>query len=165
MLSLLNNKKMSKRRGISQVVGTLLMVAIVAAVGSVILFQGINNINDFNYYLSFLTGSKNFSYENVIIEHVRFNPTDNNLDIWIRNTGTVEIEIAKVTMVKMNTQELILNDNPNQIISISELKNINEHPTGIAAWQNPPYDTAEYRISITTASGNSFETMARPFNT
>jgi len=168
VLTSLKNKKLSGKRGISSIVGTLIMVAVVASIGSVIMFQGLNGINDFNYYLSFLTGSKNSAYENAIIEHVRFNPTDNQLDVWIRNTGTVQIEISKITMVNMDTQELIQLDtpNPHTTISISELENIIEHATNIGGvWDVAQYNAAQYRISVTTSSGNSFETTASPFNT
>lgn len=173
--------KFSAKRGISTIVGTLIMVAVVAAIGSVIMFQGLNGINDFNYYLSFLTGSKNSSQENLIIEHVRFNPTTADLDIWVRNTGTVEVEIAKIAVVNMNSQEIVLNEISNDIVPISENIEINEIadlPLSVGGgWEDDPtcvaYDTvtpcpyefAQYRISITTLSGNTFETLAMPFNT
>jgi flagellin-like protein len=171
MLISLKNKKLSAKRGISSIVGTLIMVAVVAAIGSVIMFQGLNGINDFNYYLSFLTGSRNSSNENLIIEHVRFDPVTNDLDVWVRNTGTVEIEIAKITMVKMDNQVLILNKNPDTTVPISESANIHvlvaDMPVG-PVWLDPLYSTPPnniYRISITTLLGNSFETTASPFNT
>jgi flagellin-like protein len=182
LIDIIKNKKLSAKRGISSIVGTLIMVAVVASIGSVIMFQGLNGINDFNYYLSFLTGSKNSLHENLIIEHVRFNPTTNDLDVWVRNTGTVELEISKITMVRMDTQELILDANPQIILPISTIVNINEPVdtnrdgslTLADTWQNspydtppfntPPYDTPQYRISLTTQSGNSFETTATRFN-
>lgn len=173
---------MLRKRGISSIVGTLIMVAVVAAIGSVIMFQGLNGINDFNFYLSFLTGSKNSLHENLIIEHVRFDPASSDLDIWIRNTGTVEVGIAKITVVNMNSQEIVISETPNEIIPISELVGITESPTlthGDGDWEDKdddptcdaydavtcPYEFAEYRISISTSTGNSFETTARPFNT
>ena len=181
MLISLKNKKSSAKRGISTVVGTLIMVAVVAAIGSVIMFQGLNGINDFNYYLSFLTGSKNSLHENLIIEHVRFNPTTPDLDIWVRNTGTIEVEIAKITVVNMNSQEIVLNEISNEILPISENIEINEIadlPLSVGGgWEDDPaciaydlvtpcpYEFSQYRISITTLSGNSFETLATPFNT
>jgi FlaG/FlaF family flagellin (archaellin) len=161
-----------KKRGISSIIGTLLMVAVVAIIGTVILFQGLNGINDFNYYLSFLTGTKDSLYENAMIEHVRFNPATNDLDVWVKNTGTVQIEVKKVSMMKIDTQEIITLDDstPNDIVSISELVNIPQHATITGGvWDDCAganyYCAAQYRISITTATGNSFETVATPFNT
>jgi len=148
------------------------MVAVVATIGSVILFQALNGINDFNYYLSFLIGSKNSLHENVVIEHVRFTPDDNILDIWVRNTGTVQLEISKITMVRMDTQEVLLTDNPNTIISISDFEDITtpaidiDGPAipGTPNWEDDPAFITPYRISLTTSSGNSFETTVTPFN-
>ncbi len=180
MLISLKNKKMLRKRGISSVVGTLIMVAVVAAIGSVIMFQGLNGINDFNYYLSFLTGSRNSANENLVIEHVRFNPTTPNLDIWIRNTGTVEVKITKIMVVNLNSQEIVLSKISDDIIPIGEHVGINklaDLPLSLGGWEDDPacvaydvvtpcpYEFAEYRISITTLSGNSFETLATPFNT
>ena len=167
-MALLN--KRSKKRGLSSIIGTLLMVAVVATIGSVILFQALNGINDFNYYLSFLTGSKNSLHENVVIEHVRFTPDDNILDIWVRNTGTVQLEISKITVVRMDTQELLLTDNPNTIISLSSVEDITTPAIEIdslnpgAHWEDDASYLTSYRISVTTSLGNTFDTTATPFN-
>lgn len=172
---LIKNKQFSAKRGISTIVGTLLMVAVVASIGSVLMFQGLNGINDFNYYLSFLTGKKSYVNESAVIEHVRFNPTTEDMDIWVRNTGTEQLEISKVSIVKMDTQVQIIANNNQVTIPINELVNINQSPTTPSpiVWNSltycgatPPTPcTTSYRISITTASGNSFETTATPFNT
>src|SRR5574342_127069 len=97
MIKINKNKKLCSRKGISNIVGTLLMVAIVASIGTVLLFQGMNNINNFNFTLSFLTGSKDSLSEDVTFEHVRFNPTDNHVNIYVRNTGLQQVEIDKIT--------------------------------------------------------------------
>lgn len=171
MLISLKNKKLLAKRGLSSVVGTLIMVAIVASIGSVVLFQGMNSINDFNYDLSFLTGSKDSLFENITIEHIRFNPSTNHVSLYLRNTGTQEVEIDKITMVKMDTQELILNNNTSEKIFISNLKNMTQLPTitggislGNGSWNHNNFIDNEYKISVTTKRGNSFETIARPFN-
>ena len=175
MLISLKNKNLSAKRGISSIVGTLLMVAVVASVGSVILFQGMNNINNFNYMLSFLTGSKGSISEDITIEHVRFDPTSNSLNIYLRNTGIQEVEIDKITVVKMDTQDLIWTNQTNTKIFISEFKNMTQTPNitaypplpplcTSACWNVNQYNSTDYQISITTTLGNSFETIARPFN-
>ena len=164
-------KNKFSKRGLSSIIGTLLMVAVVATVGSVIMFQGMNGINDFNYYLSFLTGSNNASHENAVIEHVRFTPDSNIVDIWIRNTGTVQLEISKITVVRMDTQELLLTDNPDRIISLSSVEDIttpaidiNGVLAGTPNWEDDPAYLTSYRISFTTSKGNSFETTVTPYN-
>ena len=180
LTGIIKNKKLSAKRGLSSIVGTLIMVAVVASIGSVIMFQGLNGINDFNFYLSFLTGSRNSANENLIIEHVRFNPTTTDFDIWVRNTGTVEVEITKITVVNLNSQEIVLSATSDDIVPIGEHVGINKQAdlplSTTGGWEDDPacvayvvttcpYEFAEYRISITTLSGNSFETLATPFNT
>ena len=166
MINIIKNKNLSAKRGLSSIVGTLIMVAVVASIGTVILFQGMNSINAFNYDLSFLTGSKDALFENISIEHVRFNPTTNDVSLYVRNIGTQEVEIDKITMVKIDTQELILNNKTSEKIFISDLKNMTQLPTITGgAWNVNQYNNTEYKISITTKAGNSFETIARPFNT
>ena len=170
----------SKKRGISSIIGTLMMVAVVAVIGSVILFQALNGINDFNYYLSFLTGSKNSVNESAVIEHVRFDPAltppDNRaMDIWIRNTGTSQLEITKVSIVDLNSQVEIIATTNRATIPINQVVKISQSPTSPAGivWNSltycgtatPPPCTVSYKISITTSLGNSFETIATPFNT
>ena len=165
LIDIIKNEKLSAKRGLSSVVGTLIMVAIVASIGSVILFQGMNSINAFNYDLSFLTGSKDALSENIIIEHVRFNPTTNDVNLYVRNIGTQEVEIDKITMVKIDTQELILNNKTSEKIFISDMKNMTQLPTITGGvWNVNQYNHTDYKISITTKAGNSFETIARPFN-
>lgn len=152
--------KTTTRRGISSVVGTLMMVAVVAVIGSVILFQGLNGINDFNYYLSFLTGSKDSLHENAIIENVHFTPGDDELTISVRNTGTVQIDITKITMVNIDSQELVTltPTTTNQIISIGSMEDITKTATITSNdWSNaancgadPADCDISYRIAITT---------------
>ena len=157
--------KISKKSGISSIIGTLLMVAVVATVGSVILFQSLNGINDFNYYLSFLTSS-NHPNESLVIEHVTFYPTNSTMNIWVRNVGSSQVQISKLSMSSMNQQTLLLDKNPQTTVSINQLVNLKQTTVPpVAQWQNSPYNTDQYKISITTTAGNSFETIARPFNT
>jgi len=54
-----SNFTLKKRRGVSQIIGSLIVLAVVASVGSVILFQGLNQINAFNYSLTFFDREHN----------------------------------------------------------------------------------------------------------
>ena len=162
----IKNKNLSAKKGISSIVGTLIMVAVVASIGSVIMFQGLNGINDFNFYLSFLKSS-NHSNENLVIEHVQFYPGNSTMNIWVRNTGSSQVEISKLTMTSSNGQALLLNNNPQTTIPISYLVNLKQNqalPLVTDKWQDAGYSTDQYKISITTTAGNSFETIARPYN-
>src|SRR3989344_8928631 len=120
-----------KRRAVSQVIGALFALAIVATFGSVLLIQGVQGIENFTAFLNIFEETESKSAQEVfIVEHVKFNATttgDNNeeIDIWIRNTGKIDIIIDRISIVKINTQELIVNkENINQDVFQKEVRQI-----------------------------------------
>lgn len=169
------NKRMM-RRGVSQILGSLFMLAIVAGIGSVLLFQGVSGINAFNTSLSILKTDKQETLrENLIIEHVRFHDDSNigggtnfrDVTISIRNTGTVELNIDSIMMVEVDSQDLVLNNNTFPDLKPIFAKDIAGIPIETTLAGSPTiWDiTKEYRITVTTTKGNSFEFVAKPFNT
>jgi len=71
---------LKKRRAVSNIIGSLIVLALVASVGSVILFQGLNQINAFNYDLTLHDKERvNEIREDIIFQHVRFEPDNNDL--------------------------------------------------------------------------------------
>lgn len=180
-----DKNKMKQRRGISQIIASLLMLALVATVGTVLLIQGNESVETFNSFVNFYRESQTTSaQESILIEHVTFVPTNKTVNFWIRNTGTIEITVDRITMVKTDTQEMIIQNETTaitQTIYPKELEKIQvSTPDSIflgivtaapLKWEknylatSTPLNASEYRISITTARGNSFETIAKPFNT
>ena len=167
---------LKKRRGVSQVIGSLVILGIVSSVGSVILFNGMDSISAFTYDLSFHEKSKNQIHrEDIIFEHVRFEPNTDNLTLNLSNIGTVESTITTLTVLKIDSQEIIANwVDVNQSISIKDSQQISiddlddseiilNPPTAI--WNDANYLNSEYKISLTTSRGNFFTTIASPFNT
>ena len=170
------NIKEKKRRGVAQIVGTLFMLAVVTVVGSVLFIQGISGITDFNTFLAIFAeeGESENVHEAIILEHVRFDPTGKDVDFWLRNTGLVTVGIDRITMVRVDTQELIINEDLSDEIFGKEIIKITitaTLPTLCDDWSstncNPSQTLSsdEYRISVTSGRGNSFETTATPFNT
>jgi len=168
---------MKNRRGVSNIIGSLIVLAVVASVGSVILFQGLNQINAFNYDLTLHDKESSQALrEDLIFEHVSFEPTAANMTLYIANIGTIDSTITTVTIVKIDTQELILRaQSPVDFPPTTVL--IEDHielplltivlPVGTGQWDDSYYNASEYKISITTSKGN-FEpepTIAIPFNT
>jgi len=104
------------RRGVSQVIGSIFMLAIVAAIGSLLLIQGIQGTTDFTAFVdSFTEGSGAASKEHIAILHVRFDAsmvasTGNDIQIWLKNTGDIAAVIDRITLVKVNSQELVINN-------------------------------------------------------
>ncbi|MCV0430200.1 hypothetical protein [Nitrosopumilus sp.] len=167
---------LKNRRAVSQVIGSVVILGIVSSVGSVILFNGMDSISAFTYDLSFHEKSKNQIHrEDVIFEHVRFEPLSDNMEIDLANIGTVESTITNVTILKIDTQEIIANwvdvnesvpikDNRKLILDLLDDSEI-ILPVGTNIWDDPYYVNSEYKISLTTSKGNFITTVASPFNT
>ncbi len=156
--------------------GSLVILGIVASVGSVILFNGMSSISAFTYDLSFHEKSQNLTHrEDIIFEYVRFEPGSDNISINLANIGTVESTISTITILKIDTQEIIANwvdvnqtiqTKDNQKITLDDVDDLEivlSPPTAI--WDDGYYMTSEYKISLTTTRGNFFTTIASPFNT
>ena len=165
---------MKNRRGVSQIIGSLIVLAIVASVGSVILFQGLNQIAAFNHDLTLHDTQRNLALrEDVLFEHVRFDPTSANVTLYLANIGTTDTTIATVTIVKIVTQELILREEilaDNYIaledhIELTLLADLPDFNGTDPFWNDGYYNDTNYKISITTSKGNFFDTIAKPPNT
>jgi len=165
--SSINFKKVLRRRGISQIIGSLFMLAIVVPIGVVILSTGLYEVADFNRFLT-VTRDQGIDAvrEDIIFEHVRFEPSTNQITVSLRNISTVELIVDRITVVNMTNQQLVIYDDALKLDqSIIHLKD----DTDIVVFANPSVswtqDGFDYKISITTARGNFFETIARPYNT
>jgi hypothetical protein len=184
MRNVFSKLPVKKRRAVSQVMGSIVILGIVSSVGSVILFNGMNSISAFTYDLSFHEKSKNEIHrEDIIFEHVRFVPNNDDIEINLANIGTVESTISNITILKIDTQEIIANwidvNEPiqiktNQKIILDSSQIILTNGIVTQTWDddyyyyvggNPSNSVAKYKISLTTVKGNFFTTVASPFNT
>ena len=163
----------NKRRGISQVIGSLMMLAIVVPLGSVILFNGTTQISAFNNELSNSFEFRNDGIQEALVfEHIRFDPASKQVMISVRNAGTVETMIDRISILNMTNQQLVF-----KITDLSSFAPITiplKNSTDItvdainiegANWGTGNPDGKEYKISIITSRGNFFDTVARAFNT
>jgi len=145
------------------------MLAIVVPVGIVILSQGLYEVADFNRFLSTTMEQGIDSVrEDIIFEHVRFEPTGNQVTVSIRNISTITSSIDKISIVKMDTQELLVyQDNLASSLPLKDGTDIivNANLASSGQWADSMYVDSDYKISITTIRGNFFDTIARPFNT
>ena len=159
-----------RRRGVSQIIGSLVVLAIVASIGSVILFQGLNQINLFSHDLSFHDKEHNQSLrEDILFEHVRFEPNSMDIDLYLANTGSIDATIESVSIVKIDTQELVMawEDVPsvNATIQIEDHNQIPltaELTKGPQIWNSTEYQSSNYKITVSTTKGNFFSTVATP---
>lgn len=161
---------MHTHRGLSQIIGSLIILGTVASIGSVILFHGLDELSAFSYDLSVYDESKNEAIrEDLVFEHIRFEPNSNNMSIYLTNVGSIESSLSSVTVVKIDTQEMIVDwKSIDSIIGIKNSGNFVIAATldmGNETWDDPYYKNSQYRISITTVKGNFFSTIGKPFNT
>ena len=146
------------------------MLAVVIPVGVVILSTGMSEVAEFNYKVG-VTGEQNIDriQEDVTFEHVRFVPSTDQVILSLRNTGSIDTGINKITIVKMDTQDLILSeDNLAPFISLQDFGDVTINanlPLGGNIWNDTAYMNSDYKISVITSRGNFFDTVARPFNT
>ncbi len=160
--------KTCRRRAISQIVGSLFMLAIVVPIGSVILSQGLFEVTDFNRFLA-VTREQGIDevQEAIVFEHIRFEPTGKQVTISVRNISLVESSIDRVTIVKIDTQELLVYDvDQSTTLPLKDAQDITVIANSLPSqWNDPNYKDGNYKISLTTVRGNFFDTIARPFNT
>ena len=171
-----------KRRAVSQAIGALLALAIVATFGSVLLIQGVQGVQNFTSFLDIFEETESKSAQEVfIVEHVKFNSTAtyDDIDIWVRNTGKIDIIIDRISIVKIDTQELVVSkENIDQDVFQKEVRQItlsgadvtiptaNCLPSTCTDWEDVFNDegSREYRITVTTIRDKSVETVAGLFN-
>jgi len=168
---------MQKRRAVSQVIGSLFALAVVAAVGSLLLLQGQQGIMDFTNTLDvFEKTEKKAAQEIFIIEHVRLDPESDQVEIWLRNTGTIEFTVQQIRMIKIDTQELLIDtDTVDTTIFQEEFAKITLSgddvtlPSGATTWEDevraPDLNDYEYRIFVTTTRNTAQDIVVEVFNT
>ncbi len=167
MNSSINSKKVSRKRGVSQIIGSLFMLAIVVPIGVVIVSQGLFEVADFHRYLT-VTRDQGLdaTREDIIFEHVRFEPSTNKITVSLRNISTVESIIERITIVNMTNQDLLLYNNTLPLdkttIHLEDYTDIVVYADPSVSWTQ---DGLDYKISITTIRGNFFDTIVRPYNT
>ena len=146
------------------------MLAIVVPIGVVILTQGMHETAEFNHAVTSHSIQKsNAVQEDIIFEHIHFVPNSKEVIISLRNTGTIDTSIDKISIIKMDTQELIVSqDNLAPFLSLKDSGDVSVTANlPLADWNamktsNPD---SEYKISLITSRGNFFDTIGRPFNT
>ncbi len=116
------------------------------------------------------------SQEVFIIEHVRFNPSGEDIEIWVRNTGKIDIIIDKISIVKVNTQQLVVSKegidqdlfqkNYTRIALSSSDNTYLPVSGGATTWQQVfnSEGSGEYRITISTIRDKAVESIVGLFN-
>ena len=84
------------------------MLAIVVPLGTVVLLSGVTEITAFNNSMSNTIEYRNNGIqEDLVFEHVRFEPNSKIVTISTLNTGSVDIIVDRITLVNMSNQEIL----------------------------------------------------------
>jgi predicted transport protein len=154
----------ARRRAVSQIIGTLIMLGVVSVAGGVLFIKGLQVLTDFNAEVS---ATSNIATEKIqeklLITHVRFHDDDisdpKNATIYLKNIGQVETDIISIKILNRDEQTLDCCDT----FTLSTLQ-IQEPVKITVTLENEWNEDDDYKISIVTARDNSFTKFVRPPN-
>ena len=162
-------KKLTSRRGLSQIITSLILIAIVATVGSVVLFRGLGEINSFSININNLDQNRvKGIQEDLVMENIHFKENTKQIELSITNFGSVPITISSIVITESNTQNVIYSSRVrSDTLEILENKKITltTNPTSTSGTFDASIKDYDYVISILTSRGTYFAEFASPFNT
>ena len=92
----------SSRRGVSEVIGTLLMVAIVASLGATIFIFASGSLNSLSSgFTNLMSRQGNMVSESYVVEQVAFSGSEATL--YVRNVGSTTTDIVAVYVTNQTT--------------------------------------------------------------
>ena len=157
-------KKSPRHRGLSQIITSLILIAIVSTIGSVVLFRGLGEINTFSLNLNNIDKNRvEGIQEDLLIENIHFDYGTPQMEITITNIGSIPFSVSSLVVTELDTQQTIYRktdrvDNfeisKTQTIAITTNKNLD---STIAS--------NDYVVSVLTSRGNFFTKFVKPFNT
>jgi len=155
-----------KRRGVSEVTGSVIMLGIVGTVAAIILTLGLTSIYNFNTFLIDVDVEEDFIKENFIVQFVEFNIGFKTVDLHVRNIGLTDITVDSISIVNIDTQKFILlqTDVAKVVQPKDKLTITTAEVTDCVNFAAPAADCtdANYRITISTGRGNIYEIVVVP---
>ena len=152
-MRIMNTRSLTRRRkaGVSEIVATVLMIAVVVALGAVMLTFASNGFGSFgSSFSALITGQGNRLAEQIVVEEVTFNTTGTlGANLYIRNVGEISASIAAIYVQNAFNGTLILSSqlSPNLQINPGSFQNV-------AVEFNASHGVP-YTFTVATASGNT----------
>jgi flagellin-like protein len=153
--------KSRQRRGISEIIGSLLMIVIVVGLSAIIFAYATNGFSGMGSNLSNLFGnSQNALAERVVIEQVTFNETGCScthlgVNLYVRNDGVNPTIVAAIYVTNITASKLVLAD------TLSPTKQINSGSFAIVTVVFTPDVGTTYSFNIATQLGNTVVVNAK----
>jgi len=168
-----------KRRGVSEVTGSVLMLGIVGVIAAIILTFGLASILDFQTFLIDVEETENTLKERIVINNVAFNAGNGELIIYVRNVGLNIVTIESFMITNIDTQvNILFKNDPTSDLLVLQAKTVGNKvfPNESADNTGDNYCTAfslvsganclstsNYDIRIVTDRGNIFVAAVKPF--
>src|ERR1700746_3563611 len=95
----MHTRKIKSRSGISEIIGSLLMVLVIVALSTTVFAFATTNVGNFgNTFSNLFTNSGNALSQKIVIEQVVFNESGGALgaNIYVRNVGTYPATLASI---------------------------------------------------------------------
>ena len=144
--------KRRHRRGISEILGSLLIIVVVVGLSAIIFSFATNGFSGLGSNLSNLFGnSENALAEKVVVEQVTFNESGSELgvNLFVRNDGINPTIIAAVYVTNVTASKLVTAH------TLSPTKQINSGQFAIITVTFTPDVGSTYSFNIVTQLGNS----------
>ena len=101
-------KKSPRHRGLSQIITSLILIAIVSTIGSVVLFRGLGEINTFSLNLNNIDKNRvEGIQEDLLIENIHFDYGTPQMEITITNIGSIPFSVSSIVVTELDTQQTI----------------------------------------------------------
>jgi len=160
-----------KRRGVSEVTGSVIMLGVVGAISALILTSGLSAVTNFQQFLIDTDVTEEFLEERFVVEFVEFAAGERNVNIFVRNIGLNAVTISSISIVEISDQNQILL--PGDAISGDTIIQPRTRGTiiaGISASDCALFGVSSdcvlnktYRITLVTDVGNIYSIETVPF--
>jgi flagellin-like protein len=142
----------TRRAGISEIVGSLLLLLVIVSLSATIFAFATNSFGNLGGgFQNLFTTSGNALSERLVIEQVTFNESGGNLgaNIYVRNVGGIPSTIAAIYVNNVTASALVLSDqiSPQTQMNVGSFKNY--------AITFTPDDGSVYSFTISTTLGNT----------
>ncbi len=140
-----------KRRGVSPIVSTVLITAIIVVLGTTIFLWAVTMLGLSSQSISILTSAASERLmEDFVIEYVKFYYDNNSIAVYVRNVGQIHITIVSIYIQDINNTENFARISVNVLIPVGNLTKI---PASV------PFTLERghiYMVKVASSRGNSY---------
>jgi flagellin-like protein len=146
-----------KRRAVSEIIATVIMLAIVASLGAIVFSFASTGLGNFgNSFTTLISGQGQKLSENLVVEQITFNETGSlqGANIYVRNDGQGSLTIGTVYSQFASNNSLVIS--PTQF----NLQ-VNQGQFQILAVRFTPVHGITYSFNVATQTGNTVIALAK----